>query len=95
MCLGFYFCSCLVGVPVQPHLPATGWVCWERGVVKEQTGTSETEPLISILFSSTLLLELVCTAEIAALSNYSWKDTVVITVIDAIFGAKNQNWPWT
>lgn len=56
--------------------------------MKEQTGTAETESLILVLFSSTLLLELVCTAAIAALSNYSWKDTVVIIVIDAIFSAK-------
>lgn len=63
--------------------------------MKEQTGTAETEPLIFVLFSSTLLLGLVCTAEIAALSNYSWKDTVVIIVTDAIFSAKNQNWLWT
>lgn len=58
-------------------------------------GTAETEPLIFVLFSSTLLLELVCTAEIAALSNYSWKDTVVVIVIDTIFSAKTQNWLWT
>lgn len=60
--------------------------------MKERTGTAETESLIFVLFLSTLLLELVCTAEIAALSNYSWKDTVVIIVIDAIFCAKTQNW---
>lgn len=63
--------------------------------MKEQTGIAEIRPLIFVLFSSSLLLELVCTAEIAALSNYSWKNTVVIIVIDAIFNAKTQNWPWT
>ena len=47
------------------------------------------------LFPSTLLLELVCTAEIAAFSNYSWKDMVVIIVIDAVLSARKQNWLWT
>lgn len=63
--------------------------------MEEQTGTAETEPLIFVLFSSTLLSELVRTAEIAALSSYSWKDTVVVIVIDTIFSAKTQNWLWT
>lgn len=35
-----------------------------------------------------------CTAEIAAFSNYSLKDTVFIIVIDAIFSARKQNWLW-
>lgn len=88
----FLLCSCWRSCPASPPSNRLG-VLGEGGWhVKEQTGTAETESLIFVLFSSTLLLELVCTAEIAALSNYSWKDTVVIIVIDAIFSAKTQNW---
>lgn len=91
----FLPCSCWRSCPASPPsnwLAVLGEDGWH---VKEQTGTAETEPLIFVLFSSTLLLGLVCTAEIAVLSNYSWKDTVVIIVTDAIFSAKNQNWLWT
>lgn len=94
---GLLFWSALVGVPVQPHLPATGWVCWERVVDmwKSKRGLLRQSLWFLFCFCQLLLLELVCTAEIAIFSNYSWKDTVVIIVIDAIFSAKNQNWLWT
>lgn len=50
------------------------------GDVGEQTGAAEAQPLISVLFPFALLLELVCAAEIAAFSNYSWQCTLVIIV---------------
>lgn len=69
-------------VPARGHLPATGGDLpgGNGRRVGEQTGAAEAQPLISVLFPCALLLELVCAAEVAAFSNYSWQCTVVIIV---------------
>lgn len=73
LCWFFLLSYCCV--PVQSHLPATSWVVLEEGGwrVKEQTFGFWEKAFGFCLFPSTLLLELVCTAEIAAFSNCSWK----------------------